>query len=178
LTWRSFISRNNTELLNAFGNFVNRTMTFVHRYFDGKVPAAGNREGIDADQLSACRETGRKVAEHLEACRFKAGLAEVMGLARAANVYFDAKQPWKQRKEDLAACGTTLNVCLQTVRALATYMGPFLPFSAAKCLEMLALDESAGAWDRACEGLPAGHELGEAQILFKKLDAAELLGEQ
>ncbi|NIV46641.1 MAG: class I tRNA ligase family protein, partial [Gammaproteobacteria bacterium] len=81
-------------------------------------------------------EQHAKVTDHIEAFRFKAALGEVMALARASNVYLDRKQPWKQRKEDLAACGTTINVCVQTVRALATMMAPFLPFSAAKCADM------------------------------------------
>ena len=63
-------------------------------------------------------------------------------MARASNGYLDVKQPWKQRKQDLAACGVTINVCLQTVRALATLMAPFLPFSARKCAAMLNLDPS------------------------------------
>ena len=97
-----------------------------------------------------------------------------MALARASNVYFDRKQPWKQRKEDIAACGTTLNVCVQTVRALATMMAPFLPFSADQCAEMLRLPDRPLAWDDATSEIPAGHELGEPVILYKKLDAAEL----
>ena len=104
-------------------------------------------------------------------------LGEVMVLARLSNGYFDAKQPWKQRKEDLAGCGTTLNVCIQTVKALATLMGPFLPFSAAKCADMLGieLDEHGTlAWAHATQELPADHALGEPAILFTKLDAADL----
>ena len=92
-----------------------------------------------------------------------------MNLARAGNVYFDQKKPWSQRKESLEACGTTINVGLQVVRALATIMQPFLPFSARKVLATLALDESALAWDKACEELPAGHALGPAEVLFRKL---------
>jgi methionyl-tRNA synthetase len=98
----------------------------------------------------------------------------VMGLARASNGYFDVKAPWKQRKEDLAACGTTLNVCVQTVRTLSTLMAPFLPFSAAKCQTMLGLEELP--WQCATTEIAAGHRLGEPVILFAKLDAADLVG--
>ena len=97
-------------------------------------------------------EQADAVTTRLESFRFRAALSELMKLARASNGYLDAKQPWKQRKQDLAACGTTINVCLQTVRALATLMAPFLPFSAEKCAEMLALDPSL-PWDRAAEEL-------------------------
>lgn len=179
-----FIARNNNELLNALGNFVNRTLTFAQRYFDGRVPEPGRREEIDGEHLALIGRHKEKVTENLENVRFKAALNEVMELARAANGYFDRKQPWKQRKEDLAACGTTINVCIQTVKALTTLMAPFLPFSAAKCAGMLKLDVPAAAdrlpilaWDEATRELPAGHALGEPAILFRKLDAVELFGE-
>ncbi len=169
-----FISRNNSELLANLGNFVNRTATFAHRYHGAKVPEAGSRAPADREQLAACARAAEGAAEQLERFRFKAALAEVMGLAQAANVYFDAKRPWVQRKEDLAACGTTINVCLQTVRTLTTIAAPFLPFSARKCLSMLRLGEEALAWDQALVALPDGHPLGQPEILYKKLDPAAL----
>ena len=100
-----------------------------------------------------------------------------MNLARLGNGYFDTTAPFRSRKTDMAACGRAINVCLQTVRALTTLMAPFLPFSAAKCLTMLNLEDDALAWDRAADELPAGKALGEAQLLFKKLDPGELFGD-
>ncbi len=97
-----------------------------------------------------------------------------MTLARAANGYLEVKQPWKQRKEDMVACGATLNVCVQTVRGLATLMAPFLPFSAERCVTMLALEPAELTWQSATAEIEAGRQLGEPTILFRKLDAAEL----
>ena len=172
-----FINRNNTELLNVLGNFVNRTVTFVHKYFEGQTPAAGERDAADLAQLEACRKAVAGTVERLERFQFKAALGEVMGLARAGNAYFDATAPFKSRKTDMAACGRAVNVCLQTVRTLTTLIGPFLPVSAAKCLAMLQLDGSALRWEETVRELPAGHALGPAEILFKKREAGELFGE-
>jgi methionyl-tRNA synthetase len=175
-----FIQRNNSELLAALGNFFNRSLTFVHKYMDGRVPAPGARAEIDRAHLGEMVAGAERVTRHLERFEFKAGLAEIMSLARGANLYFDAKQPWKQRKDDPAACATTLNVCLQTIKTLATLMAPYLPFSAERTADMLNL--AAGppherlAWSGASVELPAGHPLGEAAILFKKIDAAEAFG--
>ena len=169
-----FLNRNNTELLNALGNFVNRTIVFAHKYLDGRVPEPGQREAIDQEQLSACKEAVTATGEQLEGCWFKAALAKVMNLARLGNGYFDATAPFRTRKTDPAACGRAVNVCLQTVRTLTTLMAPFLPFSAEKCLDMLDLDQSALQWQRAVEELPAGKALGQPQLLFKKLDPGEL----
>ena len=164
-----FLARNDGELVATLGNFINRNLTFVNKYFDGKVPEAGRRDELDEAQLALCGAQATKVGELLEACQFKAALGEVMALARGGNGYLDKKKPWIQRKEDMTACGVTLNVCIQTVRALTVLMQPFLPFSARRCLTMLNLDESALAWERANDKVPDGHALGEPAVLFRKL---------
>jgi len=172
-----FIARNNGELLNAFGNFFNRTITFAHKYFDGEVPAAGRRDAQDEAQFRRCREAVVKTGAELEACRFKAALSEVMALTRAGNLYFDATKPFLSRKTDMDACGRAINVCLQTCRTLTTLIAPFLPATGEKCAAMLKLSADYQKWSSATDELPSGQPLGEAVILVKKLDAKELFPE-
>lgn len=172
----SFIEANNAILVNTLGNFINRTLTFAGRYFEGKVPAAGTRGPAEEQQLQNIREAASRAAECLSAFRFRDGLETVINLARQANAYFSEKEPWKQRKDDLAGCGTTINVCVQIVRALAVLMGPFLPFSATKTAAMLNIDATV-KWDDATQELPAGHTLNEPAILFQKLDPAAVFKE-
>lgn len=172
-----FMARNNGELLNAFGNFFNRTITFAHKYFDGRVPSASTRDTVDDEQLRRCREATERTGAELEACRFKAALAEVIALARAGNVYFDATKPFLSRKMDMDACGRAINVCLQTARTLTTLIAPFLPAIGEKCATMLQLGSEYRMWPSATEELPTGHRLGEAIILVRKLDAKELFPE-
>ncbi len=172
-----FITRNNGELLAALGNFFNRSITFAHKYFDGKVPPAGERDAVDNEQLARCKSAADETAAELEAFRFKSALARVMQLARDGNGYFDTTAPFKSRKTDMDACGRAVNVCLQTARTLTTLMAPFLPHSAAKCLQMFNLGADGLSWDVATQPLKDGAPLGQAQLLFKKLDAAELFGD-
>jgi len=169
-----FVARVNGELNNALGNFVNRTVTFVQRYFAGRVPAAGARGPLDLEQLAALRRQCAATTAALEALRFRAAMGEVLALARAANGYLDAKQPWRQRTTDPRGCATTLNVCVQTVKTLATLMAPFLPFSSDKTATMLGLDRRPLAWDEATVELPEGHALGEPVILYRKIEALTL----
>lgn len=170
---QELITRNDTELLATLGNLVNRVITFTHKYFEGKVPEAGEYDEIDQKMLRDCATQVKATAEQIEGYHFKQALFEMMTLARAGNQYLDVKKPWAQRKTDLAACGRSLNVCLQTIRTLTVIMQPFLPHSARSCLKMLNLDESALAWNRATELLPDLHPLGEAVVLFKKLAEVE-----
>lgn len=167
---REFVSKNNDELLNVLGNLFNRSLTFAFRYFDGKVPPAGDLADVDKAQLARIKEAAEKVTAELEGFHFKAALGELMAFARAGNVYFDGKKPWSQRKTDMAACGTTIYVCAQTLRALVTLMAPFLPHTAAKALETLNLGPEALKWDQATAELPADHPIREPQILVKKLE--------
>ena len=165
-----FAARNNGELLNAFGNFFNRTITFAHKYFEGLVPAAGERQDEDVTQLTKCAEAVQRTASELEGCHFKAALGEVMALARAGNGYFDITKPYLTRKTDMAACGRAINICLQTARTLTTLIAPFLPFTAQKCAVMLNLADGFESWPSATDELADGHALNAAEILVKKLE--------
>ncbi len=166
-----FIRRNNGELLAALGNFVNRTITFTHKYFDGVVPPIGQRDTVDEQQLAARGTRLAAIAENLEAFHFKAALGELMALARDGNVYMDTKAPWKQRKTDLAACGTSINVCVQIVQTLTVAMAPFLPHMAIKAAQMLQHEnEAEGKWGAALQEIPGGRTLGPAEMLVRKLE--------
>jgi len=169
-----FITRNNGELLAALGNFINRTLTFADKYFDGKVPPLGKCNDRDRRQFAAITEYIDKVTEQLDALHFKNAMAEVMSLARECNGYFEDKAPWKQRKQDPDACATAINICIQSVKTLTTLMAPFLPFSAHKCTGMLGLDANPLPWADAATPIEEGHPLGDPVILFKKLDPIEL----
>jgi methionyl-tRNA synthetase len=165
-----FVRRNNEELVSTFGNFAHRTLTFVQKYFDGKVPEPGEREALDLEQIQRLQTLRTDMTEELEACRFKNALAVFMAAMGESNKYFDYKKPWVQRKQDLAACGTTLNVCLQTLRAAAVLAEPFLPHGAERLTDMLALTPEEVAWDRATDPVEAGRVLRKPEILYEKID--------
>lgn len=164
-----FLDRNDNELVAALGNFINRNVTFAHKYFEGKVPPVGSRGELERRLLEDGASYRDRIATLVETFHFKAALGELMKFARAGNLYLDQKKPWSQRKEDMPGCGTTINVALQAVRTLAVLMAPFLPFAARKTATMLSLDERDLAWSRATDELPPGHTLGPAEILFRKL---------
>ncbi|MCA9755892.1 MAG: methionine--tRNA ligase [Candidatus Eisenbacteria bacterium] len=167
------VQRNNSELLGALGNYVNRTLTFLQRFYEGVVPELGERDERDLAQLARVAETQASMEKNLDAYRFKAALGDLMALARETNAYFNDKEPWKVRKTDPAAGGTILNVCAQTVKGLAVLMAPFLPYSAEVTREMLALPEGSLRWQDATVELPSGHVLGEPRLLFRQYELSE-----
>jgi len=168
--FEDFIKRNNQELVATLGNFVHRNMTFTHRYFGGRVPRRGELNEQDRSQLAMIAGLTDRASALLEEYRFKDALEEVMAAARQSNRYFDYREPWALRKSDAVACGTVVNVCLNTIKSIAVAMEPFLPFAAAKTAGMLSATPQEMTWQAAAEPLAEGRGLAEPAILFHKLD--------
>jgi len=166
---QDFVARNNGELVAAFGNFVNRTLAFAARYFDGKVPDAQAQTEVDRAHLALAGETLGKVGRNIEEHRYRVALEEMMAFARACNQYFGAREPWRTRKEDLADCAAAIATCIHAVHCLAILAYPFMPGAARKMLAMLGLPDETIRWAPPAP-LAAGHPLGQPAILFEKLE--------
>jgi len=167
--WKEFQLRNNSELADILGNFINRTFTFVFKHFDGKVPVAGNLENIDLEMLKTISEYPQKIAGYFEKYKIRDGVNEIMNLARDGNKYFNDCEPWKTIKSDKEKCGTTLNICLQTINTLAELLSPVLPFSTEKLFVML--NSKPIDWDKCGNpNLKDGHQLNTPEILFPKIE--------
>ena len=167
--WKEFQLRNNSELADILGNFINRTFTFVFKHFDGKVPTLGKLEKIDEDMLKEISEYPKRVSDLFEKYKIRDGVNEIMNLARDGNKYFNDTEPWKTVKSDKERCGTTLNICLQTIYSLAELFSPVLPFSTEKLFVML--NAKPVAWkDCGKSQLKEGHQLNQSEILFPKIE--------
>ncbi len=173
--WKDFQAKNNSELADILGNFVNRTLAFAGKTFQGMVPRRGGLNDLDKTMLGVLKTTPMTAGEKFETYHFREGVQEVMNLARAANKYFNDSEPWKTAKSDPVRCSTTINISLQVSRALAILMAPVVPGSAAKIWTMLGLSGNVEgqAWDKAGDlAIPDSHRLGAAEILFSKIEDA------
>ncbi len=167
--WKEFQLRNNSELADILGNFINRTFTFVFKHFDGKVPALGKLEKIDEDMLKEISEYPKRISDLFEKYKIRDGVNEIMNLARDGNKYFNDTEPWKTVKSDKERCGTTLNTCLQAIYTLAELFSPVLPFSTEKLFNML--NAKPVEWKESSKPqLKEGHQLNKAEILFPKIE--------
>ncbi|GAB4296478.1 MAG: methionine--tRNA ligase [Ignavibacteriaceae bacterium] len=167
--WAEFQARNNNELADILGNFINRTFTFVHKHFEGKVPPADKLENIDSEMLLKLAEYPQKIGDLLERYKVKDAVAGMMNLARDGNKYFNDSEPWKTIKTDREKCAATLNVCLQTIYTLAELFSPVIPFSAEKLFRML--NSNPVVWGECGKiNLKTGHILNKAEILFPKIE--------
>jgi methionyl-tRNA synthetase len=169
-TWSDFQSRNNSELVAILGNFVNRAVVLTNKYFDGVVPAAGELQDVDKAAFAEIQTAVAALTEALETFHFREALRQAMEIARVGNRYLQETEPWKVAKTDMARTATILNVALQICANLAVAFEPFLPFSAAKLRGMLKLENLT--WDQLGSDaiLVAGTKLGEAVLLFEKIE--------
>lgn len=160
-SWREFILRNNSELLGAYGNLVNRTLTFIHKYYEGLIPTGTINSILKENIIHIYQEVGDKI----EKGQLKEALETVFEFARYGNKYFDSDEPWKTRISDPLSCACTILNCVQIIANLAVLLQPFLPFSSKKVLGWLSLSAN---WKS--QYVKAGYLLPEITILFERLD--------
>ena len=150
-SWKDFQTRNNSELVAIFGNFVNRAVVLTHKYFEGRVPEAGELLDVDREALGEIPALKASLERNLDTYHFREALKDAMGMARVGNKYISDTEPWKVAKTDMARTGTILNVCLQICADLALAFEPFTPFAAEKLRRMLGVNLVAGTDHRKGE---------------------------
>ena len=168
-TWKDFQTRNNSELVAIFGNFVNRALVLTQNYFQGQVPECGEKTTFDTETWDQVASIRKNVEDSLENFRFREALKEAMNLARLGNKYLADTEPWKLIKTDEARVKTILHISLQITANLAVLMEPFLPKTSASLRSMLNV--IAVEWDTIGTNILAvGHQTNKPALLFEKIE--------
>ena len=169
-TWRDFQARNNNELVAILGNFVNRALVLTKKYYGGRVPACGEMNDYDRATVAELQGIRSELESSIENFRFREALRNAMNFARIGNKYLADTEPWKVVKTDPERVNTILNIALQITANVAVAIEPFMPFSSEKILRMLNIERPS--WDAlgSMSVIPAGHEIGEPELLFEKIE--------
>ena len=169
-TWKDYQARNNNELVAVLGNFVNRALVLTKKYYDGVVPACGELTEYDRETITELSSIKASLENNIENYRFREALKDAMNFARIGNKYLADSEPWKLIKTDAERVKTILNIALQITANIAVAIEPFMPFSAAKILNMLACEKFG--WERlgAMDLLAEGHQIGVPTLLFEKIE--------
>ncbi len=193
-TWKDFQERNNSELVNNFGNFVNRTWVLMHKLCGGKVPKLHDSILDDTDKILVenIQHSTLNIQHSIEEFKFRDALFEVMMLSDKGNKYMQKKEPWIVAKKlessnaspeggDLEGAtqksiDNCLHLCLQLTANLAVLINPFLPNTARKMLHMMKVMDKMLDWQNAgkIKLLSVGYSLREPQLLFRKIEDAEI----
>jgi len=197
-TWAGYVERNNNELVAAWGNLVNRVVSFAHRHWDGVVPTPGEMDDRDRELLATIETGFTTVAGHYERVELREALRQSIALAREVNRYLDETAPWFEIKTDKDAAATSIYVALRAIDSLKTILSPVLPFSSERVHQFLGYEdrlfgdititeyqeetrahealtyqplEIEGTADRwKPSELPSGQKIQKPTVLFRKLD--------
>jgi methionyl-tRNA synthetase len=177
-TWKSFQSRNNNELADNLGNFVNRVIVLTQKYYDGVIPQPNEFNELDEKTLSELKAYPAVIASSIERYRFREALNELMNLSRLGNKYLADEEPWKLIKTDPERVKTQMYVALQITTALSVLAEPFLPFTAKKINTLLKLDGNL-KWNEIADSselIAPGHivQTEKADVLFNKIEDSEI----
>ncbi|NNV56607.1 methionine--tRNA ligase [Limnovirga soli] len=183
-TWKGFQDANNSELVNIFGNFVNRAFVLMHKLCNGKVPPVHTAllDETDEQMIEAIKQAPRKIEQLLEEYKFRDAQFEVIELARKGNQYMQKKEPWilakklAEQPELQQQIDNCLHICLQLTANLAILINPFLPFTAKKMLGMLKVVDKMLVWENAgkLKLLSVGYSLRAPELLFRKIEDEEV----
>ena len=175
-TWLDFQARNNNELVAIFGNFINRVVVLTNKYYNGIVPTPNELTAIDEQTLAELKAYPAVISSSIERYRFREALGELMNVARLGNKYLADEEPWKVIKDNPERVHTQMYVALQIAAALSVLSEPFLPFTSEKLRHILLLDGNM-KWNAISESsdlIEAGHHIGEAELLFAKIEDEQI----
>ena len=170
-TWHDFQTRNNSELVAIFGNFINRVMVLMKKYYESVVPAPNEYSTVDTETLETLAAAPLKIGSLIEQYKFRAACQEMVQLARMGNKYLADEEPWKLIKTNPERVATIMHTAIQVAAGLAVLSEPFLPHTAKKLRDMLQLDKAV-CWDSLNDEMPVkgNHTLGNASLLFEKIE--------
>lgn len=183
LTYEMMMERINTDLANVLGNLVNRTIAMNHKYFDGRIMEPCAAEPVDEELKQMALALPAKVEAKMDGLHVADAIDEIFALLRRSNKYIDETMPWALAKDESkkARLGTVLYNLLESIRFAATMLKPYLPETADKIFAQLNVEDKGVESLATFGALPVGGTVGQAEILFGRIDIqkklAEILGE-
>lgn len=177
ITYEMMINRINADLANVLGNLVNRTVAMVKKYFNGEIQRPLKMEPLDRDLIELALGTPERVAEKVNAYHIADALEEIWVLLRRSNKYIDETTPWILAKdpENHERLGTVLYNLLESIRFAGVLLKAFIPETANKILDQINAEARALSSLEGFDGTRSGKYVGEASVLFARLDEKEIM---
>ncbi|MHA1318644.1 MAG: methionine--tRNA ligase [Promethearchaeota archaeon] len=173
--WSEF--ENNIKTLNDnIGNFIHRTLTFIDKQFDGKVPNKLENDEVDIQFIDHINSISEKIGESIKNFKLRKAIRDIVNFGKEGNVYLNNKAPWHLIKENKDAAGHVFNICAQAVYAFGILLSPFIPDSSEKIFSYLNVPNSkATSWYSIDENaIKEGLKIKKPEPLFQKLEIDDL----
>ncbi|CAH8549933.1 unnamed protein product [Schistosoma bovis] len=170
--WDDFMLVNNSELLNNLGNFVNRSLSFVSRFFNSIIPSITKLEPVDTEFLARINKLFATYMRNMELCHLRDAIRNVLTIARLGNGYFQANQPWVavKKPETKQRSGVVISVAANVACLLGAMIYPYMPTIGKQIwIEQCDLQESQMSFVQIIKNeftvkrlLPDGHRIGKS----------------
>lgn len=179
ITYDVFITRFNSDLANTLGNLVNRTVAMINKYFDGVIQPNTKKEDIDDELAKVCMEAVVNVEEKMKTRHIADSLDEIWKVVNRANKYIDETTPWilAKNEDTKERLGAVLYNLAETIRIIASLLSSFMPETAEKIRKQINADDISYESSKTFGLLKAGIKVGEAEVLFARIDAEKKLEE-
>eukprot|EP00794_Sanderia_malayensis_P003231 gene3231-3711_t len=172
-SWADLVLKNNSELLNNLGNFINRALMFLKNSFDSQLQEISLNDDDGVFIASVNRELNSYI-DNLEKIKLKDGLRVILGISKIGNQYMQANKPWvlvKGTAEEKARAGTVISLACNLSGLLAVLVEPYMPMTSKEIQSQLKMPaENFIMVDSFVPMLPAGHKIGAPSPLFQKID--------
>ena len=174
-TWKDFQAKNNNELVAIYGNYVNRVIVLINKYYMGEVPTPEILTKEDEKTIKSIKLARDKIGLTIEKFRFRESNSEMINIARIGNKYLADNEPWKKIKNEPERTKTILFVSIQIVSALAYLSEPFLPFTSLKLKGILRINKQIN-WNEVLNNniIKSGHQINGESFLFEKIEDGEI----
>ena len=174
ITYELVLDRINGDLANVLGNLVQRTISMGNKYFDGKITNKGVNETIDSDFINLINSLNDKLIEKMDAYQISDAITEIFNVLRASNKYIDDTTPWVLAKNDSDRdrLETVLYNLLESIRVCAIMLKPYLPDTSDKIIKQL--NNEVEDFEYTSSNI---YNLGEAEVLFQRIDKDKFLKE-
>lgn len=174
-TWKDFQARNNSELVAIYGNFTNRVLSLINKYYDGKIPNPNSKNNNDLLVLNEVKSLKSKIELSLNEFKFREAVKNLMNIARVGNKHLAETEPWKIKDSDPERVEQILQTSYIIITYLSVLSEPFLPFTSNKLMKMIGLNNfSWDMLDNINENVDYNFKIDKIEMLFRKIEDSEI----
>lgn len=175
----AFHRRYQSDLANDLGNLLNRVITVVEKYTEGKVPEPSSFGEREKELFDFTENAIKKVESSMENLNPSSALTSIWEIVQSANKYIDQSAPWNLEKTgNKELLNTVVYTLLETLRKLSILLYPFIPETAEKIQEQLGYKDKQFAWDLLWDTkIPVGQRVVKGRVLFPRVEIKEEIEE-
>jgi len=174
-TWKDFQIRNNSELVAIYGNFTNRVLSLINKYYDGKIPNPDSKNNTDELVLNEVKSLKSKIELSLNEFKFREAIKNLMNIARVGNKHLAETEPWKIKESDPERVEQILQTSYIIITYLSVLSEPFIPFTSYKLMKMIGLNNfSWDMLDNIYENIDYSFKIDKIEMLFRKIEDSEI----